>query len=115
MIVRCLCYNKEKNILLTASDDLHINLIDLNNYKLVVPIVGHHDSISQMIVNDNKQLLYSSSFDGCVKVFDLKKNNMCLATLSEGKDNIIWDLGVSNNGNFICSIGENHLSAYSII
>ena len=40
---------------------------------------------------------------------------MCLATLSEGKDNIIWDLGVSNNGNFICSIGENHLSAYSII
>ena len=115
MIVRCLSYFSEKNILLTASDDLHINLIDLNNYKLIVPIVGHHDSISQMIVNDNKKLLYTSSFDGSVKVFDLKNSNKCLANLSEGKDNIIWDLGVSKNGNFICSIGENHLSAYSII
>ena len=54
-------------------------------------------------------------FDGSVKVFDLKNSNKCLANLSEGKDNIIWDLGVSKNGNFICSIGENHLSAYSII
>ena len=115
MIVRCLAYNEEKNILLTASDDLHINLIDLKTYKLMSPIVGHNDYISQMIFNENKQILFTCSFDGNIKAFDFKKNNICFATLSEGKDNILWDIGVSDDANFICSIGENKLSAYSFI
>ena len=66
IIVRCLSYYSEKNNLFTTSNNLYINLIDSNNYKVIVPIIGYHDSISQMIVNDNKQFLYTFSFNKCL-------------------------------------------------
>jgi WD40 repeat protein len=74
LLVRNLEFNKNKNILYSASDDLHINQIDMNTLKLFSPIVGHKEPISDMIYNEQKDILITSSFDGTIKIWDVKGN-----------------------------------------
>lgn len=81
LLVRNLCFNNNKNILYSASDDLHINQIDINTLKLFSPMVGHKEPISDMIYNEKKGILVTSSFDGTVKIWDTKGNNNCINTL----------------------------------
>ena len=116
MIVRCLCYNKIDNILFSASDDLHINVIDLNKFCIESPIVGHREFISGMVYNESKRLLYTSSFDGCIKVWDLKSKKRCVDTLkknvSGNDENSVWDLAVSNEGDFIVGCGDDCVKCF---
>ena len=116
MIVRCLCYNKIDNILFSASDDLHINIIDLNKFCIESPIVGHREFISGMVYNESKRLLYTSSFDGCIKVWDLKSKKRCVDTLkknvSGNDENSVWDLAVSNEGDFIVGCGDDCVKCF---
>lgn len=55
LLVRNLCFNNNKNILYSASDDLHINQIDINTLKLFSPMVGHKEPISDMIYNEKRE------------------------------------------------------------
>jgi WD40 repeat protein len=123
LTVRCLSYNNFDNILFSASDDLHINVIDLNKFKIESPIVGHKEFISQMIYNEEKKLLYTSSFDGCIKVWDLKSKKRCVDTLkkdlnSDGDGNNnengngIWDMAVSKNGDFVVGTGDDCVKCF---
>ena len=116
MIVRCLCYNKIDNILFSASDDLHINIIDLNKFCIESPIVGHREFISGMVYNESRKLLYTSSFDGCIKVWDLKSKKRCVDTLkknvSGNDENSVWDLAVSNEGDFIVGCGDDCVKCF---
>ena len=116
MIVRCLCYNNIDNILFSASDDLHINVIDLNKFCVESPIVGHKECISGMCFNENRKLLYTCSFDGCIKVWDLKSKKRCVDTLKKNVDgndeNSIWDLAVSNEGDFIVGVGDDCVKCF---
>ena len=116
MIVRCLCYNNIDNILFSASDDLHINVIDLNKFCVESPIVGHKECISGMCFNENRKLLYTCSFDGCIKVWDLKSKKRCVDTLKKNVDgndeNSIWDLAVSNDGDFIVGVGDDCVKCF---
>jgi len=113
LIVRSLCYDNINKFLFSASDDLHINVIDVNSdFKVMSPIVGHKENISNMIYNENKNLLYTCSFDGTIKIWDLKMKNKCIQTLGEDNNEIIWDMSVSKNGDFICGICENEIKSY---
>ena len=117
MIVRCLCYDKN-NILFSASDDLHINVIDLNKFSIESPIVGHKEFISGMCFNEKKNLLFTSSFDGCIKVWDLKSKKRCVDTLKKNvegnfdSENRVWDLAVSNEGDFIVGVGDDCVKCF---
>ena len=114
LTVRSLAYNKNANQLYSASDDLHINIIDATKFKVVSPIVGHNDNISTLVFNEQKGLLFSGSFDGTIKVWDPRINSKNVATLTEGKGNMIWDMSVSKEGDLIVYTGEENTGAYML-
>jgi WD40 repeat protein len=114
LLVRNLEFNKNKNILYSASDDLHINQIDMNTLKLFSPIVGHKEPISDMIYNEQKDILITSSFDGTIKIWDVKGNYNCIETLELNSKNPIWDIGVSEIGDFIAFTASDGIGAFTL-
>jgi len=112
LLVRNLSFNNNKNILYSASDDLHINQIDMNTLKLFSPMVGHKEPISDMIYNEKKGILVTSSFDGTVKIWDTKGNNNCINTLQPDTKNPIWDITVSQEGDFIAFTSSEGIGAF---
>ena len=114
LLVRNLEFNKDKNILYSASDDLHMNQIDMNTLKLYSPIVGHKEPISDMVYNEQKQILITSSFDGTIKIWDPKANNICIETLELNSKNPIWDIAVSESADFIGFTASDGIGAFSL-
>ena len=112
LLVRNLAFNNKKNILYSASDDLHINQIDTNTLKLFSPMVGHKQPISDMIYNENKEILITSSFDGTIKIWDVKSKNNCINTLEPNNKSPIWDITVSQEGDFIAYTATEGIGAF---
>lgn len=112
LLVRNLAFNKNKNILYSASDDLHINQIETKTLKLFSPMVGHKEPISDMIYNEKKDLLFTSSFDGTIKVWDVKGSNNCINTLEPTNKSPIWDITVSQEGDFIAYTASEGIGAF---
>ena len=114
LLVRNLAFNNNKNILYSASDDLHINQIDANTLKLFSPMVGHKEPISDMIYNEKKNILITSSFDGTIKVWDIKSNNNnnCINTLEPSNKSPIWDITVSQEADFIAYTATEGIGAF---
>ena len=114
LLVRNLAFNNNKNILYSASDDLHINQIDANTLKLFSPMVGHKEPISDMIYNEKKNILITSSFDGTIKVWDIKSNNNnnCINTLEPSNKSPIWDITVSQEADFIAYTDTEGIGAF---
>ena len=112
LLVRNLAFNNNKNILYSASDDLHINQIDTNTLKLFSPMVGHKEPISDMIYNEKKNILITSSFDGTIKIWDIKANNNCINTLEPSNKSPIWDITVSQEGDFIAYTATEGIGAF---
>ena len=112
LLVRNLAFNNKKNILYSASDDLHINQIDTNTLKLFSPMVGHKHPISDMIYNEKKELLITSSFDGTIKIWDVKSKNNCINTLEPNNKSPIWDITVSEEGDFIAYTATEGIGAF---
>lgn len=112
LLVRNLAFNNNKNILYSASDDLHINQIDTNTLKLSSPMVGHKEPISNMIYNEKKKILITSSFDGTIKIWDVNGKNNCIDTLEPSNKNPIWDITVSQEGDFIAYTASEGIGAF---
>ena len=112
LLVRNLAFNNNKNILYSASDDLHINQIDLNTLKLFSPMVGHKEPISNMIYNEKKDILITSSFDGTIKIWDVKGKNTCVNTLQPSNKSPIWDVTISQEGDFIAYTASEGIGAF---
>lgn len=115
LTVRSMAYNAKDNKLFSASDDLHINIIDTNTYKVISPIIGHKDSISTLIYNETNHLLYSGSYDGTIRVWDEKAGNKNIAILCEDKNNPIWDMAISSNGEIIIYSGEEYPGVFQFM
>ncbi len=114
LLVRNLAFNNNKNILYSASDDLHINQIDTNTLKLDSPMVGHKEPISDMIYNEKKKILITSSFDGTIKIWDVNGKNNCVDTLEPNNKNPIWDITVSEEGDFIAYTASEGIGAFTL-
>ena len=114
LLVRNLAFNNNKNILYSASDDLHINQIDTNTLKLDSPMVGHKEPISDMIYNEKKKILITSSFDGTIKIWDVNGKNNCVDTLEPSNKNPIWDITVSEEGDFIAYTASEGIGAFTL-
>ena len=109
MAVRSLKYSPDHNILVSGSDDLHINLIDLTNNKVIQALVGHKESITTIEFNKHLNLYASSSLDGSIKLWDYRnKASNCVQTINLSNDNIIWDISFSENGDYLVAATENN-------
>jgi WD40 repeat protein len=109
--VRTILYNKESSRLFTASDDMHINVIDSGNYKVLFPLVSHKDSITCLKFITDKNLLVSGSLDGKIKLWDIRSAK---EVESVHVKNEIWDLSISNDNKSIIVGTEKTCDFYSI-
>lgn len=115
MPVRCLAYNKSKNVLYSASDDLHMNIIDINSQKVLFTMVGHKNLITNLIILENKGVLVSSSSDGNIKLWDISNNQGKLMFDYYNEDNKpIWDMTFDYNQDILFAIGENFFEAFKL-
>ena len=132
MTIRSLLFDDLNNRLLSGSDDLHINIYNSKDFKIMFPLVGHKNEISNIQINREKNIYVSSSFDGTLKVWDAKlnmKNNLIqsinlnsLSTIAgifletsnfREENNIIWDISISNDGNYLMAGSEYGLHIFS--
>ncbi len=112
LTVRSLNTDNINNRLISCSDDLHINIYDSNTFKVITPLVGHKDFISSIIVNNDKNVYASSSYDGTIKLWDIRLNNKisCVETIdlnTETECNLIWDISFSADGLYLIAGTEN--------
>ena len=75
-------------------------------------MVGHKQPISDMIYNEKKELLITSSFDGTIKIWDVKSKNNCINTLEPNNKSPIWDITVSQEGDFIAYTATEGIGAF---
>lgn len=106
--VRTLTSDPNNSKLYSASDDLHINILDLTNFKVVTSLVGHKGIITGFACDYNNNLYASCSHDGTVKIWDLKVNKVIQTiriqnTSVDHENNCLWDLTFSNDGTLFCA------------
>jgi len=132
MTIRSILHDEINGRLLAASDDLHINIYNSKDFKMIFPLVGHKNEISNIQYNPIKNVYASSSFDGTVKIWDAKLNsknnliqtlnlnstssndiNSIFAGQSKDEFNIIWDISFSPDGNYLMASSENGLHIFT--
>jgi WD40 repeat protein len=132
MAIRSLLFDEYNCRLLSASDDLHINIYNSKDFKILFPLVGHKSEISNIQYNQEKNIYASSSFDGTIKIWDAKLNskNNCIQTIdlncsssinqnnlndnnTKEENNIIWDINFSNDGKYLMAGSEFGLHIFS--
>ncbi len=133
MTIRSILHDSINERLICASDDLHINIYNTKDFKIMFPLVGHKNEISNIQYNPIKNVYATSSFDGTIKIWDAKLNskNNLLQTLnlnsissnylngilqskiSKDEFNIIWDICFSPDGKYLMAGSENGLHIFS--
>ena len=74
--------------LVSVSDDLHINVIDVTKWQILLTLTGHKSNINSVDVNpQNHNLILTSSYDKTVKVWDLR-NNQVVHNINSHSDNV---------------------------
>ena len=86
----------------------------MNTLKLFSPIVYHNEPISDIIYNEQKDILITSSFDGTINIWDVKGNYNCIQTLELNTKNPILDIGVNESGDFIAFTASERIGAFSL-
>lgn len=116
LTVRALAYDRNNEKLFTASDDLHINVIDIcKGFKVISPMVSHKDKISCLVYHEKKNLLISSSYDGEIKLWDYREKLPNVGTYKEeSKANTIWDMSLTSEGDYLVYTTEEGPGAYQI-
>lgn len=132
MTIRSILHDDVNNRLLSASDDLHLNIYNTKDFKIMFPLVGHKNEISNIQFNPINNVYATSSFDGTIKIWDAKLNskNNLIQTLNlnnvssndfnnvlggQIKDefNIVWDISFSYDGKYLMAGSENGLHIFS--
>ena len=112
MPVRCLEYDKINKRLISASDDLHVNIVDSETGKVILPLVGHKDFISSIDINFAKNIYATGSHDGSIKLWDMK-NLKCIQTLKLLETDLIYDISISNDGKYLICGSENYFNIFN--
>ena len=59
-------------ILGSASDDKKVKLWNIETKQLIVAFEGHKDFVKSLAFNINESLLASGSWDGSIKIWNIK-------------------------------------------
>lgn len=106
--VRALAYDSQNKKLISASDDLHINILDAESYKINLSLVGHKDLITGITVNSVLNIYASCSHDGSIKIWDGRESK-AVRTLHvpvNEESNCIWDIHFTNDGKYLVAGSE---------
>ncbi len=117
--VRTLTADLVNNKVCSASDDLHINVLDSTNFKTLMSLVGHRSIVTGFDISNQTNLSASCSHDGTVKIWDLKMNKAIqtirLKNSSVDQETIcLWDLSFSADGKTLFCGSDTALHILSI-
>ena len=99
-IIWSLNFDSKGEKLASAGDDNTINLIDLNNGKLLKTFKGHSDAVASVSFSPDNKLLASASYDKSVKLWSL--NPPTLPVL-QGHEDRVLSVAWSPDGKILAS------------
>eukprot|EP01134_Creolimax_fragrantissima_P000462 CFRG0462T1 len=102
--VRGLTFSSDSQTLLTASDDMIINLYDVAQGNLIHSFGGHLSWVTAVSFHPNNTQFASGSSDKKVKVWDTKTKE-CLHTFESHTDQV-WGLAFNQKGDRLASVGD---------
>ena len=93
-----------KDSIISGGEDQIIKIININNERNVVNLIGHENTIKSLVLDKSNKYLYSGSLDYTIKKWDLNKRE-CIGTMEYNRayQNIL----LSMNNNYLLSIGIN--------
>ncbi|MBE9213465.1 hypothetical protein IQ247_12435 [Plectonema cf. radiosum LEGE 06105] len=86
--------------LASAGDDKTINLIDVNNGKLLKTFKGHSDAVASVSFSPDQKFLASASYDKTVKLWSLNPPKL---PVLEGHEDRVLSVAWSPNGKILAS------------
>ena len=109
--VRDISFSKDDTHIVSVSNDLHINLTDVETLKLVQSCTEHEDEIVCCSFHPNDEVFVTGSADNKIKVWDTKSRK-CVNTL-ETHDDTVWSVRFSPDGKYLISGSEEGVFAIS--
>ena len=99
-------FNKESNMILTGSYDKSCKIFDLNDGNVLFDFNEHTKEISNCFFypKDNN-IIISTSLDGLLKIYDIRKGNASVNTFDEHFKKEIFCSTISSNGKFLATGG----------
>ncbi|XP_063933665.1 WD repeat and HMG-box DNA-binding protein 1-like isoform X3 [Zophobas morio] len=79
--VRCLSLDASGTYVAAGSDDSTIKILDLNNKENITELSGHQNSIRSLAYDPLGEFLLSSSCDGTLRVWNLRKSGCLVVSL----------------------------------
>ncbi|RKP27041.1 Utp21 specific WD40 associated putative domain-containing protein [Syncephalis pseudoplumigaleata] len=70
------CLNRENDLLVVASDDLCLRVVDTQTHRVVREFHGHTNRITDFIFSPDGRWIVSASLDGTVRTWDLSTGHL---------------------------------------
>ena len=89
--------------MITAGEDLHINVTDVEALQRKQTLTGHGDWITCLSVAPNLKTFITGSLDKTIKVWDFATNK-CVKTIAMNAP--VWGANFAPTGDYICAATE---------
>ena len=93
-----------KDSIISGGEDNIIKIIDINNERNVINLLGHTNTIKSLVLDKSQKYLYSGSLDYTIKKWDLIKKE-CINTMEYNR--AYQDILLSMDNYYLLSIGIN--------
>lgn len=111
--VRSLTFTPDSKLLLTACDDMHCNLYDVQQGALIDAFSGHESWVLDVAVHPEGSVFATASSDAKVKLWDLSSRSL-IQTMAEHTDQV-WSVAFNSDGTRLASAGDDkQLITYSV-
>ena len=102
--VRSLAFSPEGRFLLTASDDMNVNVYDPRQQQRVASFAGHTNWVLCVSCSPAGRHFATSSSDKRVKIWDLGQRK-CVHSFEEHTDQV-WGVAYNKEGSHLVSVGD---------
>lgn len=102
--VRSLTFTPDGRHLLTACDDMHINMYDTQGGSLVESLSGHESWVLSLAVHPDGTALASGGSDAKLKLWDLTTRT-CAQTITDHTDQV-WSVAWRGDGSRCASVSD---------
>jgi len=104
MPVRSVAFSKDGLLLLTASDDKHVNIYDPRQSQVVASLAGHSSWVLSVAMSPDGKRFATGSADNKIKIWDLGLRR-CVHTFDDHADQV-WSVAYNETGTRLVSGGD---------
>ena len=105
MAVRALCFTQSSKHLISAAEDLHVFVSDVETLQRKQTIVGHSKYITDVAAHpQNEDQFITASLDHTIKLWSIEAPSKPIKSINMGSP--VWSAKFSSTGDFIFAITE---------